>query len=437
MINFFVETKLEYTTQLVNVLTPLVYEGIQSIYTESLKASNESNNVLKLFQTFLKRIPKWNDEMIKQETDRIMNNSKSYSWLPDLVKATIKSNIIVLTYNPNTSIQKAKIDPKYYQNVKIEDFIHKIYIECARELWNNPYLMYHQYPPIELKRNQRDTIHLVKDSIKEAIRKLLPVKEILELYLGQELEQNIANDQFEKNITEVDERNIQKLIKKELIMDQVVENSKLQYDGNKLEYKPDTNLIVAKSDAGLIVTKPDAGLIVTKPDSGLNNSPLNNVANLNNITKLQTGGNEKKDLESKILDIINKSTSDIKLTGEKSSYMTPKSNKTSETNDTPLTRATKNLTSDVPKQHNSLELKTKENIDDKIKNILEKNLGETDLNTSLSYRPETNEKDYQEIFSNNVADPNVQMKNQTAGNDTKEKDSSKSKRKFFNNYLNF
>jgi hypothetical protein len=85
-------------------------------------------------------------------------------------------------------------------------------------------------------------------------------------------------------------------------------------------------------------------------------------------------------------------------------------------------------------------MKNKESIDDKIKNILEKNLGETDLNTSLSYRPETNEKDYQEIFSNNVGDPNVVVKNNnnnTAGNDTKEKDSSKSKRKFFNNYLNF
>jgi len=402
MINFSVETKLEYITQLVNVLTPLVYEGIQSIYTESLKASNESNNVLKLFQTFLKRIPKWNEEMIKQETDRIMNNSKSYSWLPDLVKATIKSNIIVLTYNPNNLTQKPKIDPKYYQNVKIDDFIHKIYIECARELWNNPYLMYHQYPPIELKRNQRDTIHLVKDSIKEAIRKLLPVKEILELYLGQELEQNIGNDQFEKNITEVDERNIQKLIKKELIMDQNIELLKKPDEIKQLEFKPENNL---------------------------NNSPLHNVAVNNNISKIQTGG---KDLESKILDIINKTTSEVKLTGEKSSYVTPNSNKTSDVNDTPLTKATKNVSSDVPKQ-----LGGKENIDDKIKNILEKNLGESDLNTSLSYRPETNEKDYQEIFSNNVADPNVQIKNPKTNNDTKEKDSSKSKRKFFNNYLNF
>jgi hypothetical protein len=425
MINFFVETKLEYTTQLVNVLTPLVYEGIQSIYAESLKASNEANNVLKLFQTFLKRIPKWNEEMIKQETERIMNNSKSYSWLPDLVKATIKANIIVLTYNPNCNIPngykiQTKVDPKFYQNIKIDDFIHKIYIECARELWNNPYLMYHQYPPIELKRNQRDTIHLVKDSIKEAIRKLLPVKEILELYLGEELEQNIKNDQFERNITEVDERNIQKLIKKELILDQIVEPFKNQTQ----TIEPFKNQTQSQAQAG-----------ESFKEKKNNDSPLNNAINLLN---LQKGGDEKKDLESKILDIINKTTSDIKLTGEKSSYVTPKSNKTSESNDTPLTKATKDISSEV-KKYNSLEIKNKETIDDKIKNILEKNLGETDLNTSLSYRPETNEKDYQEIFSNNVGDPNVVVKNNnnTVGNDTKEKDSSKSKRKFFNNYLNF
>jgi len=420
MINFFVETKLEYTTQLVNVLTPLVYEGIQSIYSESLKASNEANNVLKLFQTFLKRIPKWNDEMIKQETDRIMNNSKSYSWLHDLVKATVKANIIVLTYNPNCNLPNGykvltKIDPKFYQNIRIEDFIHKIYIECARELWNNPYLMYHQYPPIELKRNQRDTIHLVKDSIKEGIRKLLPVKEILEIYLGEELEQNLQNDQFEKNITEIDERNIQKLIKKELILDQVAEPFKNINQTQNLNLNQNQNLDTIKNQVAEQIKKMDLGN---------NNSPLNIATNL------QKGGDEKKDLESKILDIINKTTSDIKLTGEKSSH---NSSKTSESNETPLTKATK----DSPVVHKNEETKIKESIDDKIKNILEKNLGETDLNTSLSYRPETNEKDYQEIFSNNVAPSNVNNKNITVGNDTKEKDSSKSKRKFFNNYLNF
>jgi len=404
MINFFVETKLEYTTQLVNVLTPLIYEGVQSIYTESLKISNESNNVLKVFQSFLKRIPKWNDEMIKQESDRIMNNTKSYTWLSDLIKATVKANIIVLTYNPSCVKMQTKIDPKFYQTIKIEDFIHKIYNECARELWNNPYLMYHNYPAIELKRNQRDTIHLIKDSIKEAIRKLLPVKEILELYLGEELEPNLPNDHFEKNISEVDERNIQKLIRKELFNDNTLISSKLIED--KL---PETKLLENKL--------PETKLPETKlPENKLLETKLPVIDNKlveENIAEIKGGG--VKDLESKILDIINKDTSELSLSNIK-----PRNNTTSESK-----------TSEVSKMKSKQE-SIKQTIDDKIKNILEKNLGETDLNTSLSYRAETNEKDYQEIFSNN-AGGGVVIDNKK----NSEKDSSKSKRKFFNNYLNF
>ena len=35
--NFIVETKNEYTIQLVNILTPLLYEGFESIYIETRK----------------------------------------------------------------------------------------------------------------------------------------------------------------------------------------------------------------------------------------------------------------------------------------------------------------------------------------------------------------------------------------------------------------
>lgn len=214
MSNFLVETKQEYTTQLINVLTPLVYEGLQSIYNEVIKISS-SENILKHFQIAMQRIPKWNNEIIQNETERIMNNSKSYSWLEDLIKATLKANIIVLTHNPSVT-QQIKVEPHLYQNIKISDFIHKIYLECARELWNNPYLLYHNYPPIELKRNQRDCIILIKDCIKEAIRKLLPVKHILKIYLGEELEVGLPDDKFDKCISEIEERNLNKLIKKDL-----------------------------------------------------------------------------------------------------------------------------------------------------------------------------------------------------------------------------
>jgi hypothetical protein len=351
MINFFIETKSEYTIQLVNVLTPLIYEGLQSIYADSLKAIDDSNNVLKVFQTFLKKISKWNPEIIKGETDRIMNNSKSFTWLPDLVKATIKANIIVLTYNST----KNKVAAKYYNDVKIEDFIHKVYIECSRELWNNPYLMYHEYPSIDLKRNQRDTINLIKESIREAIRKSLPIKEILEVYLEEPLEENDKNINFERQLTENEEKNIQRLIKKGLADDHHLDKIKVE-------------------------------------------------------EPVQVGGNnvnQEKDLNSKILEIINK--------------------KSTENDDTPFTRATRDTTS------SDKELKQNNNIDEKIKNILEKDLGEVEIDTSISYHPETNEQNYQEIFTNNL----VGGAGSPAVNSAKSKDSSKSKRKFFNNYLNF
>ena len=184
MLNLFVETKNEYTTHLINILSPLIFEGIQSIYKDAQKTSNETE-ILKIFQTYLKRIPRWNQDIINKETERIMTCSHSYEWLDSLIKATLKSNLVILMHNPTIKSQE-KLDKSYYINISSSDFIHKTYIECAREIWNNPYLFYHCYPPIEIKRNQRDCIILIKDCIKEAIRKLLPVKHILNVYLGED-----------------------------------------------------------------------------------------------------------------------------------------------------------------------------------------------------------------------------------------------------------
>ena len=393
MINFFVEKKNEYTINLVNVLSPLIYEGLTSIYTEALNVSNNADNILKVFQSFLRKIPKWTPEMINQETDRILKISKSDSWLSNLVKATIKINMIILTYNPHLNLKlQNKIDTKYYKNINLEDFIHKIYIECARELWNNPYLMYHQYPPIELKRNQRDTILLVKDAIKEAIRRLLPLKELLEIYLDDELEQNDIPD-FDRNITEIGERNIQKLINKDL-KDELINKDLKDELINKSEIK----------------------------QAGGNNSQIS----------------IQKDLNSKILDIINNDkTNDDNVNSKKETANIHSENYiTNSSSDTSINKQNQTLsdTSDS-KSHDINNLKmTGGNIEDKIKKVLENDLGASDLETSLSYRPETNDKEYQEIFANSMALQPSKNQNQIGGNSIK--DSTLNKRKFFNNYLN-
>jgi len=394
MINFFVEKKNEYTINLVNVLSPLIYEGLVSIYTEALNVSNNADNILKVFQSFLRKIPKWTLEMINQETERILKNSKSCDWLSNLVKATIKANMIILTYNPHLKLQN-KIESSYYKNINLEDFIHKIYIECARELWNNPYLMYHQYSPIELKRNQRDTIILVKDAVKEAIRRLLPLKELLEIYLDDDLEQNDLHD-FDKNITEIGERNIKKLINKDL-------------KEEELDYKSFPIIINNKSSE-------------QQEQKSLEQQGGNNNDSLDQKTP------KEKDLNSKILDIINNENNSSKnLTSDINSenYTNKSSNKQIQT--------LSNTSDSKSPQSDNLKM-TGGNIEDKIKQVLENDLGASDLETSLSYRPETNDKEYQEIFANSIGPQPFKNQNQTGGNSIK--DSILNKRKFFNNYLN-
>jgi len=411
MSNFLVETKNEYTTHLSNILTPLILEGLQSIYKEAVViAEGKENELLKIFQSCLKRIPKWNTSMIEKETNRIINSSHSYGWLNDLIKATLKANLIVLMYNPTLKIQN-KLDPAFYQNIKTIDFIHRVYIECARELWNNPYLLYHHFPPIEIKRNQRDCMNLIKDCIKEALRKLLPVKHVLQFYLGEDIDNNLANDQFEKAMSDAEERNLTKLIKKDLGSDNLLphDNSKLE-----LEFNNSQRLNTANS-----TDTPRARSISPKK------LPVNN-----NDKLAQKTNSEEKTIGSKILGIINQNNESD--TSSMNSIM-------SDSSDTKRKSSVKKSSTSSKKSNNSeiikdfkkaLEPNKNESFDDKVKKILEKDLAtDSDLETSLNYSQEDNDNKYQEIFSNSI--------DSTKKEEKKENKQLKDKQKFFNNYLQF
>ena len=75
-------------------------------------------------------------------------------------------------------------------------------------------------------------------------------------------------------------------------------------------------------------------------------------------------------------------------------------------------------------------------IDSKMKNKLTKNLADSD---TMTYHPEENVNNYQDIFSNSDIKPKSTSDHSTRNNetlDTQEKNDKKSRDKFFNNYLN-
>lgn len=202
-----VEIKKEYTTFLVNILVPFVYEGMKSVYNYAYEThqtflersrhdpTTRSPGVLKIFQTCLSELPALNNHSIEIETNRIREKSKCGEWFDDLIKAVVKSNIVLLTFS--TAKNKSPLlEEKYHEKVETKDFVHKCYIESARVIYNNPELFWHEYPTLEIKRNQRETCKMIRGAILEAIRKMLPMKLILMEYLKNEYtkeESEVAN----------------------------------------------------------------------------------------------------------------------------------------------------------------------------------------------------------------------------------------------------
>lgn len=184
-VQILVEAKNEYTAQLKKILTPRLYEGFKSIYDDIINISNQelqeknvqTSSVIKTFQKTLKEIPQWNNEMIKNENNRIEKISNC-DYLENLIEAVFITNTKILT---SVQINKSKS-----MNVKVSipsqsHFIHKCYMESAKEFYKNPYVFDQSklLTPKEKHTNLREALSLIDLSINNAISNLLPIKDIL------------------------------------------------------------------------------------------------------------------------------------------------------------------------------------------------------------------------------------------------------------------
>ena len=208
-----VDAKTEYTKQLVNIISPYIYAGIKSIYIEAKEECferDEMENTLRTFQKRLSEIPKWNQEIIDEEYNTIITESKC-DWLEDLIMAVFVSHTRILT-SINFNKSKNKVDLKI---PKVDHFIHQCYIEVARCFWKNPYLFDDTINKYEFQRNRREAEQLIETQIHETIRRQLPVKNILREYLGTDYrEVEEPEDDIETDSTYND--NLRKLVKAEI-----------------------------------------------------------------------------------------------------------------------------------------------------------------------------------------------------------------------------
>ena len=180
------ESRNEWCARLVNILAPMTAEGFRSIFDEAWKLCEQNNEIgkyLMTFQNFLSRVPKWNATIIAQETQRIVDRS-GCGYLADLVTCVHIIQLKSLTCMRVGSKQK-KVDIDIPQ---LTDFVHKVYVNCARKLYTNVYLFERGIPPLSSQKNMRETEIIIKECILDSIRDSIPLEMILRTYMDETIE---------------------------------------------------------------------------------------------------------------------------------------------------------------------------------------------------------------------------------------------------------
>ena len=308
-VNMLSEAKNEYCVRLVNILSPLIIQGLTSIFDEAVTLcdeNDESDKYLMTFQNFLTRVPKWNSALIDEETKRIKTES-SCSYLDDLITCVHISHLKLLT-SIRVSQKQKKID---IDIPKLEQFIHKVYIAYARKVYQNVYLFEKDVMPLQKQKNMREAEILCHQSILNVIRDSVPVEKILRAYIDETVDEEVIEeiieknmpkeeaDKLEKEVAEREEKREEENKEKEITSEPSVEllaeeENKEDVKEKKEEFKDSLKVLTDKLE---VINKPSA-----KPFSMKFNIPTESskprIGFNNNDSVLDMGTNKETIVEA-------------------------------------------------------------------------------------------------------------------------------------------
>jgi len=202
-VNSLGDSKNEWCARLINILTPVTIQGVKSIFEEAhnlCRENDEMDKYLMTFQTFLSRVPKWNNTIIETERKRIIEAS-GCNYLEELITCVHVIQLKTLTcVRVGQKQKKVDIDVP-----SVDDFIHKIYVNVARKLYTNIYLFEKNIAPLQIQKHNRELELIIKECIMNSVRDSIPVETILRAYMDEADEHDVEVNEVEEQIPIVEE----------------------------------------------------------------------------------------------------------------------------------------------------------------------------------------------------------------------------------------
>ena len=180
-----------------DIVYPYLVNTMQTMYNECL--SDDSADDILRFQMALKQVPAWNSQVIEFKTNEILNKFPHFE---DLLTALIVANVKVMS-SINLSQQRPSVSLKIPD---VNDIVHQMYIMMSFSVYNN--VQNNMYFMDEEFRMVSDS--LVENAIESAIRRLIPMKDILGCFLsGDQAAASAAADDEDEDDEEDEEEEVE------------------------------------------------------------------------------------------------------------------------------------------------------------------------------------------------------------------------------------
>ena len=166
--------------QLSTWVTPYMISHFRNVWSDSTLGGRQRAMVV--FQEKCAEVPKWNQDTIDANVNKLLDNCRC-DYLEELMAAVfIAHTKVLIAIRVSSKHKKLQITLP-----KLDHFLHRIFSECARSFWKTPFLFLDTVQPIEMQKNILQAEALCADAISSAVRSLLPIKNILNEYLSDDV----------------------------------------------------------------------------------------------------------------------------------------------------------------------------------------------------------------------------------------------------------
>ena len=177
--------KVQLREHLASLLVPRLAEGFWSINdsaTQLCERNKQLDEVLRTFQNMLTKIPDWSDSTLTEEVERVLKVSKC-AYMDDLLMGVFLSymkSFAALQYRGASSQVRVE-----FERPNVTKFIHELYKQSARKLWQTAYLFKTKLPSEQQAKNRQEIEQVIYKTIDDVVRSFLPWEVIAKSYFTE------------------------------------------------------------------------------------------------------------------------------------------------------------------------------------------------------------------------------------------------------------